>query len=387
MKKCDGILFESKECQIFKKFDNPLFNENIQEGLKGDLCVDTMSHSLNYPNIDCVIHIDHNSKIDEVQLNGSFLVDLCALDESDDLEFKECMTCKNDSCGLFEGANYLNVSKLTPKIFVESTSRVERSSNDKEHPLKMKEALMILFNSLLPWINTCSCMINLMNELNITQTPLRLATVSPDGTTHSTGETRFHLELASRRRPERSSCLSNFVLLPPLLVKLVSLHKSATAELYMVSELDKTPHFFKISSKRKSFSPTLMSSSPRGFVTLGVKEEEAEENMWVVGDAMRVSEIRNLNNIHMCKLNAQYTNYTMGSSTTCSCQIVNKVSMVMKPTSPTTPTSPLGLDINEIRQLDLIIEEVKISANKTYSGSGKKRSRRYQRHRHRRKRV
>lgn len=61
---CDDILFEPKECQKFKIFYNPLFGENIQEGLKGDICVDNVSPSLSCPNLDCVIHIDHNLKIE-----------------------------------------------------------------------------------------------------------------------------------------------------------------------------------------------------------------------------------------------------------------------------------------------------------------------------------
>lgn len=75
------------------------------------------------------------NNIDEVRLNDSFLV-LCALDESDDSKFKECMTCENDSCGLLEGVNCLDVSKLAPKIFVESTSYFQKSSKDEECPLK-----------------------------------------------------------------------------------------------------------------------------------------------------------------------------------------------------------------------------------------------------------
>ena len=59
-------------------------------------------------------------------MNDSFLVDSYTLDEGDDPKLKECMICENNSCDLSKGVNCLDVSKLTPKLFVESTSHVEK---------------------------------------------------------------------------------------------------------------------------------------------------------------------------------------------------------------------------------------------------------------------
>ncbi|KAJ8554207.1 hypothetical protein K7X08_024885 [Anisodus acutangulus] len=74
--------------------------------------------------------------MDEIHLNDLFLVDLCVLNENGDSKFKECITCENNFCGLLEGANCLDVSKITPNMFVESTSCIERSSKDEERHLK-----------------------------------------------------------------------------------------------------------------------------------------------------------------------------------------------------------------------------------------------------------
>lgn len=109
-----------------------------------DLCIDNVCHSLSFSNIDCEIHIDHNTKIelksvntiDKIQFNDLFLVVLCALNENNDSKLKECMTCEYDFCGLLEGANYLDVSKLTLKPFIESTSCIGKSFKIKEDLLK-----------------------------------------------------------------------------------------------------------------------------------------------------------------------------------------------------------------------------------------------------------